>query len=316
LLGALLQSTSPIRLSDVAAHPSSVGFPQNHPPMRSFLGVPIRRGSVTIGSLYLAERDGGGEFTTEDEAAVQALGAYAGIAVHNLHMLAKQRSLVNGLINAQEEERRAVAYDLHDGLTQYVMAAHAHLETHRRALEDGDEARASRESETGIRYLKEAVIESRRLISGLRTLALDDVGLAGALDQLVQEEKDRAGWKEADFDQNLGRRRFGYPLETAAYRIAQEALTNARKHAGAGHVEVRLLLERSEYSSGERLRLSVSDDGEGFVVESKAGDYSRVGLHGMAERARILDAEFEVRSAPGEGTRVAVTFPVTPDAAG
>src|SRR5207248_1955468 len=157
----------PLRVDDLGQHPESVGFPPNHPPMRSFLGVPIRRGETVLGSLYLTDKEGGGAFTEADEAAVQALGAYAAVAIHNLQLLGRQRALVSGLIAAQEEERRAIAYDLHDGLTQYVMASHAHLESFKRAYETGNRERAEREMDQGLRYLKEAVVESRRLVNGL-----------------------------------------------------------------------------------------------------------------------------------------------------
>ena len=72
-------------MGDLRDHPDSVGFPANHPPMRSFLGVPIRRGETVAGSLYLTDKEGGEAFTEADEAAVEALGAYAAVAIHNLH---------------------------------------------------------------------------------------------------------------------------------------------------------------------------------------------------------------------------------------
>lgn len=133
ILGLLLHSAAPLQMDNLTLHPQSVGFPAHHPPMDSFLGVPIRRGNVVSGSLYLTSKLEGRAFTEADEAAVQALGAYAAVAIHNLHLLSRQRALLSGLIDAQEEERRAVAYDLHDGLTQYVMASHAHLESFARA---------------------------------------------------------------------------------------------------------------------------------------------------------------------------------------
>ena len=139
----LLNRTEPLRVDVLAEHPLSVGFPPNHPPMDSFLGVPIRHGDTVLGSLYLTNKEGGGEFTEADEIAVQAIGAHAAVAIHHLHLLARQRALVSGLIAAQEEERRAVAYDLHDGLTQYIMASHAHLEAFRHAHETGKKKKRS-----------------------------------------------------------------------------------------------------------------------------------------------------------------------------
>lgn len=308
ILGMLLRRSEPLRIDALSQHPHSVGFPPNHPPMETFLGVPIRRGDTVLGSLYLTEKEGGGSFTEADVTAVEALGAYAAVAIHNLHMLSRQRSLVSGLITAQEEERRAVAYDLHDGLTQFVMASHAHLEAFRRAHEAGREDRAARELDQGLRYLKEAVVESRRLVNGLRSLALDDLGLAGAMEQLVADEKKRAGWEDAEFIHNVADRRFDKMLETAAYRVAQEALTNARKHAGTSHVRVMLITE-GEDSSGH-LILEVRDWGRGFVVEEQTGEMGQVGLQSMVERVRLLDGQYELTSVAGEGTRIQATFPL------
>lgn len=278
--------------------------------MDSFLGVPIRRGDTVLGSLYLTCKEGGGAFTEADEIAVQALSAHAAVAIHNLHLLARQRALISGLIAAQEEERRAVAYDLHDGLTQYVMASHAHLEAFRRAHEAGKRERADRELDQGMRYLKEAVVESRRLVNGLRSLALDDLGLAGALEQLVTEEKNRAGWDEAEFLHNVAGRRYFKELETTAYRVAQEALTNARKHARARRVRLTLIAEGSEHSASARLVLEVRDWGAGFVPEYRAADYSHVGIQGMVERVTLVGGQYLLKSAPGEGTIVRAVFPV------
>jgi signal transduction histidine kinase len=308
ILGLLLGRTEPLRIDDLTAHPASAGFPPNHPPMKSFLGVPIRRGDTVMGSLYLTDKQGADNFSEADETAVQALGAHAAVAIHNLQMLSRQRALVSGLIAAQEEERRAVAYDLHDGLTQFVMAAHAHLESFRRAHEMGSEEKARREIDRGMSYLKEAVIESRRLVNGLRTLALDDLGLAGALEQLVADEKARAGWEDADLIHNIAGRRFDKTLETAAYRVAQEALTNARKHAHTRRV--RLLLLAASDGSSERLTLEIRDWGKGFVPELHESGPAHVGLQSMIERVHLLEGDYELVSAPGEGTMIRAVFPI------
>jgi two-component system NarL family sensor kinase len=156
----------------------------------------------------------------------------------------------------------------------------------------------------GLQYLKDAVIESRRLINGLRSLALDDMGLAGALAQLVQEEKQRAGWTDADFLHDVEGERFSVPLVTAVYRVAQEALTNARKHAVAQRIQVTLLRE-----SDHVLILSISDDGKGFDPKGIQADDKHIGLHGMTERVRLLEGTLLIESAPGTGTQLTASFP-------
>lgn len=309
LLGLLLQRSEPLRVDALAAHHASSGFPSNHPPMDSFLGVPIRRGDTVMGSLYLTCKETGGAFTDADEVAVGALGAHAAVAIHNWHLLSRQRALLRGLIMGQEEERRSVAYDLHDGLTQYVMASQAHLETAWRAQDAGDSGRAMAERMKGMGYLQHAVVESRRLVNGLRSLTLDEMGLAGALAQLLQEEKARASWHQTQFVHNVDGMRYDVTLETTAYRIAQEALNNARKHAKTNRLHLTLLSEES--STGQvQLRLEIQDWGTGFVPEEKLQETERVGLHSMAERVSLLRGSYILQSAPGKGTLIRAVFPV------
>jgi PAS domain S-box-containing protein len=307
VLGLLLNRTEPLRMDKISSHPASVGFPSNHPPMDSFLGVPIRRGQVVLGSLYLTNKQGGGSFTEADETAVQALGDHAAVAIHHADLLGRQRTLVSSLLSAQEEERRAMAYDLHDGLTQYIMASHAHLEAFKRASSAGREEKAARELEQGLKYLKEAVMESRRQVNGLRLLALDDLGLTGALDQLLREEKERAVWESAEFLHNIGNSRFDRMLETGIYRIAQEALTNARRHAATSKIQVRLMLEKGR-SGRSQILLAVRDWGQGFVPSDCIGAPGHVGLQGIIERAHLLGATFELDSKPGHGTMLCTRF--------
>lgn len=313
VLGLLLARTTPLRLNDLSCYPEFVGFPPNHPPVSAFLGVPIRHGDAVLGGLYLMEKPG--RFDEVDEVTVSAFGAHLAVAIRNLQMLKRRRALVAGLIAAQEEERRAVAYDLHDGLTQFVMAAQMHLSVFRGALERGeviltkDNLRPA--FDTAYKYLGDSVVESRRLVNGLRPLALDDMGLAGALEQLIEEEKARAGWREAGFTHNLGSDRFPQMTETALYRIAQEAMTNARKHAAAQTIQVVLLLQANT-SGQDQLSLEVRDDGVGFLPASDDTNYTHIGLHGVAERVYLLQGQLKIDSKPGQGTRVMVRLPLLP----
>ncbi len=308
----LLSSDGPLRINKPQAHPVLSGIEPILEPIESFLGLALRNGDTLHGTLYLVNKQGGGGFTEDDESAVQALAPYAAVATRNMLMLSRLNALVSGLMAAQEEERVSLAYDLHDGLTQFVMAAHMHLEAFKAAQESSKQERAARELDRGLDDLKKAVTESRRLVNGLRLLILDDLGLAGALEQLLTEEKARAGWEEAEFIHNLAERRFDRTLETAIYRVAQEALTNARKHAKAERVRLLLLEERDEKSGETAIRLEIKDSGCGFVPEEKLTAEGRIGLHSMQERAALLGATFDVFSAPGQGTVVRVVLPLRP----
>ena len=309
ILDLLLGRAEPLRIDRLCDHPESVGFPPHHPAMESFLGVPIRHGETTLGSLYLTNKLGGGAFTELDEVAVQALGECASVAIHNHLLLARQRALGRGLIAAQEEERRALVYDLHDGLTQYVMAAHSYLDTARQAQEDGNKEKFAEMMAQGMRYLGDAVVESRRLVSGLRLLALDDIGLAGAVHQLCNEEKARAGWEQAELIHNIEGRQFDKTLETTAYRVVQEALTNARKHAQTSRAQVSLLTETAG-KGPERLLVEVQDWGRGFIVSDQARDYGHIGLQGILERIQLVEGTCDILSAPGQGTIIRALFPL------
>lgn len=231
------------------------------------------------------------------------------ISVNSNLMRSRQQHLIRGLIQAQEEERRAVAYELHDGLTQYVWASHAHLQTFQQQWEEGRGDRAGSELGQGLEYLRQAVAESRRLINGLRALALDDLGLAGALEELLSEEKARAGWREAELVHNVTGRRFEKVLETTIFRVVQEALTNARKHARASYVRLLLQADLDERSGKPVLTLEVRDQGCGFVPEETTAEYGHLGLQGMVERVNLLGGSYHLQSAPGEGTIIRAVFP-------
>ena len=214
----------------------------------------------------------------------------------------QQQLLTHGFINMLEEERRAVAYELHDGLTQYVMASQAFLDTYAERYRTPLDPMPT-DLEKGLKYLSQAVLEARRVVNNLRSLALEDLGLTGALEQLLAEEKQRAGWKKADLNHNIPDTRFDTALETAVYRVAQEALGNARKHAETNHVQVSLRNEVATKTTPPRLTLEVRDWGKGFEAQTKRKEYDHLGLHSMAEHVNLLHGNFEIFSVPGEGTR-------------
>jgi len=225
----------------------------------------------------------------------------------------QQQLLTHGFINMLEEERRAVAYELHDGLTQYVMASQAFLDTYAERYSESQEP-IPEDLGKGLKYLSQAVLEARRVVNNLRSLALEDLGLTGALEQLLIEEKQRANWVLADLRHNIANRRFEAVLETAVYRVAQEAIGNARKHAETNHVQVSLRSEVATKTVPARLTLEVRDWGKGFEAQAKRKEYDHLGLHSMQEHVNLLHGSFEIFSVPGEGTRIRAVFPIPQDA--
>ena len=229
-----------------------------------------------------------------------------------------QNALVSGLIDAQEEERRTIAYDLHDGLTQYIAAANAHLEACLVAWESQNFERAAVQLGKMREYLQQAGMESRRLVNGLRCLTLDDLGLAGAVEQLLAEDKKKAGWESATLSHNLSSERFNQRIETAAFRVVQEALNNVLKHASAQRVQVSLFLLSEE----NILEIEIQDDGLGLEASQMAAQTAErttekkeisthVGLHGMSERVRLLGGVFFADSPAEGGTIIRAQIPLS-----
>lgn len=200
--------------------------------------------------------------------------------------------LLEKLVHSQEEERRLVANDLHDGVLQYVIAAEMHLKAFQNSVNEHPNTNLDR----GLQRLREAVTEGRRLIFNLRPSSLDDFGLEETLRrQLETMEKDGC---ETRFDYDVST--LPPPAETAVYRIVQEALNNILRHAEADSVSVELK------TSGENLEVRVKDNGKGF---DPAQGSDGVGLVAMKERAQFIGGSLELRSQPGGPTTVAVTIP-------
>jgi signal transduction histidine kinase len=207
--------------------------------------------------------------------------------------------MVETVVFAREQERRHVAYELHDAVSPLVVSAKQHAETARDVwTQDGP--RAIAELARTIDHLQQAVVETRRLLRALRP-SLDADGLGAAVRRSLDEAAQKAGWA-VEFQEELGDGRLPAAVETAAFRIVQEALRNALKHAHAERVAVQLRREPGA------LRLRVRDHGVGFA---DGGTRSRgIGLVGMQERAQLLGGGCTIVSERGHGTTVDATLPL------
>ncbi|MBI3925986.1 MAG: PAS domain S-box protein [Armatimonadetes bacterium] len=210
---------------------------------------------------------------------------------------ARLRQLLERLVGAQEEERRTVAHDLHDGLLQYIISAELHLKAFQKSLRQDQRTDLS----LGIERLHSAVVEGRRLIYNLRPSTLDRFGLVRTLKRHVEELRSELGWT-VEFEVELPDPRLPPAVETTVYRLVQEALNNVRKHSGSDWVRVSLQGSRTE------VRIEVEDRGAGFDPGS-VGE-GGVGLHSMRDRAELSGGSFEIRSSPGQGTRLLATVPL------
>jgi signal transduction histidine kinase len=208
-------------------------------------------------------------------------------------------ALVEQVVAAQEEERRRVAYDVHDGVAQLVVSAKQHIDT-ATDLWSTAPGRAAGEMAIAADRLGQAIAETRRILAALRPLAVEAAGLAGAARRSLDDVARDTGWS-VSLVENLGGVRLPPTIEAAAFRILQEALSNARKHAGTTRIEVTLARE------ADRFRLDVRDHGVGLVEPRAARGF---GLASMQERARLLGGSCVVGPAPGGGTRVHVQLPL------
>ncbi len=215
------------------------------------------------------------------------------------------QELIGRLLGAQEEERRRVAYEVHDGLAQVAVAAHQHLQAFSRRHPPETE-RSRKDLERVLRLVRQTVSDARKIIANLRPTALDDFGLAAAV--AVEVEGLREDGYRVDYEEKLGDERLPGPVEITLFRVAQEALTNMRKHTDTWRVSIELWRE------GDEVYLEVRDYGRGFdpaAVSAGSGPGERIGLAGMRERLSVVGGKLEIDSRPGEGTSVfaAVSLP-------
>ncbi|GAA4514964.1 MULTISPECIES: GAF domain-containing sensor histidine kinase [Nonomuraea] len=284
MLGAMLREGAPVRLADLRADPRFEYWPQAHPVMKDFLGVPITDGGEVLGIIFLANKRAGG-FTEADQDLLQVFAAHAAMALANARLYERSREL------AMLEERNRVARELHDAVTQKLFSLRLSAQA-AGAMLKSEPDRAAAELERVQRLAGEALGELRAVIVELRPAELDRHGLAETLRKHVRM-LDRLHPARVTYEADELP-----PLDSAAevavLRVAQEALHNALRHAEAARVTVRLSYE------GGGLALTVEDDGTGFEQGASRG----LGLISMKDRAESVGGRMTVSSAPGKGTTV------------
>jgi signal transduction histidine kinase len=469
VLGELIRNPAPLRLSDVTEHARSYGFPPGHPPMKTFLGVPIAIRGEAYGNLYLTDKEGGEQFTEGDEQLVIVLSEWAAVAIDNarlyerverrraeleravrgleatsaiaravgfetemdrvlelivkrgramsdarsflvllqegecLRVTAAAGEIGGGIVGAElpaegtlagtvlatgsgelvpdlrarvghglervcadarsavvvplgfrgrgrgvlialdrlregpafvrddehlissfaasaaiaiataqsvgadrlrqsmraaEGERARWARELHDETLQELGALKMSLQS---VYRSDDRAAMARTVETAIEQLDLSIVNLQSLITELRPAALDELGLRPALEALLERTSATTGMVVDARIELTGSVRLTPELESTVYRLVQEALTNAAKHAAAGHVRVHVV------EGDGAIAVEVSDDGSGFDPKHADGGY---GLVGMRERVDLLGGRLVIDSTPGAGTLVSAELPV------
>ena len=295
LLGVLLHDGTGLRLADMAKDPRSSGFPPNHPPMKSLLGLPVVSRGAIIGNLYLTDKQQNDAFDERDEEIVRLLATQAAAAIETSRLREQLESL------ARLHERERIAMDLHDGVIQTVYAVTLHLEDAAdRVSQAPDDVRAVLDQATD--NLHQVIKDIRSYIFDLRAQVSEVDDLPGAVRELaealrvntlmdVQVNIDERVRESLEHDQALG-----------LFHIAQEALNNVSKHSQATAVSIKLALASGAVS------LEVTDNGNGFDTGGDGGA-EKHGLRNIRDRARGMGARLSIGSKPGAGTRIDVTIP-------
>jgi signal transduction histidine kinase len=292
MLGAMLEATGPFRTEDIHGHPRFRGWwPDEHPDMRSFLGVPIVAPEGVIGAFYLTQKEDAPAFGAEDQELIELLAAHAAIAITNARLYERSREL------SILSERNRLALELHDVVSQKLFSLVLTAEAASTLL-DRDPSAARAQVSRLQELAREALDELRSLVLELRPPEADRDGLCGALRkhvEVLRRVHDVA--IELDIDDGVGSG-VDKGRDREILRIAQEALHNAVRHAAADGVTVRL----GDHEG--RLVLEVEDDGIGFQPADDELRSKHLGLTSMEERARRLGGRLQIRSRPGAGTTV------------
>lgn len=288
LVGVLAEGKA-LSTTDIQQDPRFRGWRPGDGDLKSFLGVPIVNAGETVGAFYLANENTWG-FTPEHRTLVELLAPHAGLAIKNVRLYEQSREL------SITQERTRLARELHDSVTQTLFSMKLAAESATVLIETDPEA-AQAQLATLQQLAREASSEMRSLVFELRPPELEIEGLVGTLRKHV-DVLGRVHPVRIEFH-HRGDRELEPAQEKEVFRIVQEALNNAIRHARANEILVELVTE------DDKIRASVTDDGIGFDPDSARGA-RRLGLVSMRERAQVLSGDFSISAAPGRGTTVAV----------
>ncbi len=271
-------------------------------PVANPVRLPLVYQQETVGELLLAPRSPGEAFTAADRRLLDDLARQAGVAVHAVRLTTDLLRSRERLVTTREEERRRLRRDLHDGLGPMLGSLTLKLDVASDLLER--DPAAARTLLLGLKVQAQGAIgDIRRLVYALRPPALDDLGLVGALREEATRYRDTGLQVTVESPERLPP--LPAAVEVAAFRIAQEALTNVARHAGARTCSVRLSLDEAT----GMMHVEIADDGRGLALARPYG----VGLASMRERAEEVGGSCVVERWPAGGTRVRASLPYARD---
>jgi signal transduction histidine kinase len=295
LLGLIIREGRSYRIPSIADHPDSSGFPPNHPPMTSFLGVPVVSHDVSVGNLYLTDKRGAAEFSIGDLHLVELFARHAGIAIDNARLHAQAGRL------AVAEERDRIGRDLHDGIIQSLYAVALSLEDVPELMGEIPGEAAER-VDNAIESINLAIRDIRNFIYGLRPEAMDGTQVVAGLAALAEEVRhgglvDMVAELDPAADPGLDA-----GAGSDLLNLVREALSNAVRHGHARRISITLA------ATATGSTLEIVDDGGGFdPAEVRSAGHH--GLANMRARATAIGGRLDIRSAPGDGTTVIVDLP-------
>jgi signal transduction histidine kinase len=302
LLGVLIKDGESLQIPDISTDPRGVGFPPNHPPMRSLLGVPIKFKDKILGDLYLTDKmTASGQvtnFSDQDQRLLEMFASQAAIAIKNAQLYRQSQEL------ALLQERERFGMDLHDGVIQSIYAIGLMLEDAQYQNQNEGGAEGVRTNiARSIDGLNDVIRDIRTYILDLRPQRFQGRFLPEGLAELVREVRAHSF---LDVDLQIGP--WDWPQLSSEYNveilhIAREALTNIRKHSRASQVVISLTRQPKS------LELKITDNGIGFDAEQAMLGTGN-GLHNMQERAQLLNGNIIFVQRADKGTSVELSIPL------
>jgi signal transduction histidine kinase len=304
IAGEVMAAGRPLAIEDYREYPRAIReFVEAG--VVSVIAVPIMSGDQSFGTLALCSLDEAKSFSDRDIAILTGIGRQAGIAVENAHLYENMRFYVRQITRVQEDERRRIARELHDETIQMLIVISRRLEV-LSSLPGALPEAATRHLESLQELVSDTLKGVRRFVQDLRPATLDHLGLVATLEGMTRDlsEKDHI---DAELRVIGEARRLIPEEELVLFRIAQETLSNVRRHSKASRATVEV-----EFHS-DRVRLTVEDNGNGFNAPERIGDLissGKLGIIGMHERARLLGGTLQIHSEVGTGTTIVVDVPI------
>jgi signal transduction histidine kinase len=293
-LGLIVRENRSFRIPDITVDPRRYGFPPHHPPMHSFLGVPVTLKGRSVGNLYLTNKAGAETFSEDDQALVETFAVHAGIAIENARLHEQVQRL------AVVDERERISQDLHDGIIQNIYAVGLSLEDVPELVRD-DPDEVERRVERAIDSLHLTIRDIRNFIFGLRPELLSGTTLINGLVAVVEEFRHNS---MVDVELHVGD--VGQEPDATVtgnlLGVVNEALSNVARHSGATRATVFV-----DSPEGRGLELVIEDNGHGFDPAT-IGTIGHQGLPNMRSRMAAIGATIEFLS-DASGTRITVHRP-------